>query len=411
MAIYSTINERYIQDIDDEDDDITAASSSPSSSFKQHTQFALTYELVIPMESGLILTKKIIDSFPLTFIADKFLSLVDMLHFITDDYTVNMSVVCMPLVKYYIDNSPNDKSVSASICHYSLENMSDSDVQSFTDGFKSLMDFYFSHKRDIIIDETCKDISFAFTLNFNPKQASYKNIVRDFKKFCQFNRLAKIYTSTIFYRGASSSFRLYNSDYLESKDKQPLTQITPFSSAYVTHNKIREFMLKIYDNNINKQEIDDYINNNLSFNEDFTLSLEKRFLKYDRNNMFGFAAFNIIGDGYLAQVRYVVIKVDPKHSPFKTLDEYNEHIKDAYNNMPKSVAVSYIRRYSNTVFYLLFDSPSDFPSYKDIVTCFSNITFRVVPIIKTDDLRYVEPDGMGVTDLVNRALDTIKKIK
>ena len=110
-------------------------------------------------------------------------------------------------------------------------------------------------------------------------------------------------------------------------------------------------------------------------------------------------------------MRYVVIKVDPKHSPFKTLDEYNEHIKDVYNNMPKSVAISYVRRYSNTVFYLLFDSTSDFPSYKDIVTCFSTITFRVVPIIKTDDWRYEDPDGLGVTEQVERALRTIKKIK
>ena len=409
MATYSTINERYIQDIDDEDDDITAASSSPSSSFKQSTQFTLIYELLIPIESSL--TEKAIDSFPLTLIADKFLSLVDTLHFITDDYTVGMNVVFMPLLKYYIDNSPNDKSLTPSICQYSLETSSDSDVQSFADGFKSIMDFYFIHKRDVIIDETCNDISFAFILNFNTKKASYKNIVRDFKNLCHFSRLAKIYTSTIFYRGASSSFRLYNSDYLESKDKEPLTQISPFGSTYITHNKIREFLLKIYDNNINNQEIDDYINNNLSFGEDFTLSLEKRFLKYDRNNTFGFAPFNIIGDCYLSQVRYVVIKVDPKHTPFKTLDEYNEHIKDAYNNMPKSVAISYIRRYSNTVFYLLFDSTSDFPSYKDIVTCFSNITFRVVPIVKKDGWRYEEPDGMGVTELVKRAINTIAKIK
>ena len=348
MATYSTINERYIQDIDDEDDDITAASSSSSSSFKQSTQFTLIYELLIPIESSL--TEKAIDSFPLTLISDKFFSLADTLHFITDDYTVNMSVVCMPLVKYYIDNSTNDKLLTPSICQYSLETSSDSDVQSFADGFDSLMDFYFTHKNEVIVDNTYKDISFAFILNFNPKKASYKNIVRDFKKFCHFNRLAKIYTSTISYIGASSSFRLYNSDYLESKDKEPLTQISPFGSTYITHNKIREFLLKIYDNNINNQEIDDYINNNLSFEEDFTLSLERRFLKYDRNNTFGFAPFNIIGDGYLSQVRYVVIKVDAKHTPFKTLDEYNEHIKDAYNNMPKSVAISYIRRYSNTVF-------------------------------------------------------------
>ena len=118
MAIYSTINERYIQDIDDEDDDITAASSSPSSSFKQSTQFTLTYELAIPIERSSTLTKEKIESFPLTLIADKFLSLADTLHFITDDYTVKMSVVCMPLVKYYVDNSPNDKSLSTSICHY-----------------------------------------------------------------------------------------------------------------------------------------------------------------------------------------------------------------------------------------------------------------------------------------------------
>ena len=409
MATYSTINERYIQDIDDEDDDITAASSSPSSSFKQSTQFTLIYELLIPIESSL--TEKAIDSFPLTLISDKFFSLADTLHFITDDYTVKMDVVFMPLLKYYIDNSPNDKSLTPSICQYSLETSSDSDVQSFADGFKSIMDFYFIHKRDVIIDETCNDISFAFILNFNTKKASYKNIVRDFKNLCHFSRLAKIYTSTISYIGASSSFRLYNSDYLESKDKEPLTQISPFGSTYITHNKIREFLLKIYDNNINNQEIDDYINNNLSFGEDFTLSLEKRFLKYDRNNTFGFAPFNIIGDGYLSQVRYVVVKVDPKHTPFKTLDEYNEQIKDAYNNMPKSVAISYIRRYSNTVFYLLFDSTSDFPSYKDIVTCFSNITFRVVPIVKKDGWRYEEPDGMGVTEQVERAIDTIKKIK
>ena len=119
MAIYSTINERYIQDIDDEDDDITAASSSPSSSFKQSTQFTLIYELIIPMESSSTLTKEKIYSFPLTLIADKFLSLVDTLHFITDDYTVRMNVVFMPLVKYYVDNSPNDKSLSASIYQYS----------------------------------------------------------------------------------------------------------------------------------------------------------------------------------------------------------------------------------------------------------------------------------------------------
>ena len=117
MAIYSTINERYIQDIDDEDDDITAASSSSSSSFIQSTQFSLIYELSIPMNSRFSI--ETIDSFPLTLIADKYLSLVDTLHFITDDYTVRMSVVFMPLVKYYIDNSPNDKSLSTSICHYS----------------------------------------------------------------------------------------------------------------------------------------------------------------------------------------------------------------------------------------------------------------------------------------------------
>ena len=345
MAIYSTINERYIQDIDDEDDDITAASSSPSSSFKQSTQFTLTYELVIPIERSSTLTKEKIDSFPLILIADKFLSLVDTLHFITDDYTVKMNVVFMPLLKYYLDNLPTDKSLSASIYHYSVENMSDSDVQSFADGFKSLMDFYFAHKRDIIIDKTYKDISFAFTLNFNPKKASYKNIVKDFKNFVHFSRFAVTYTSTISYIGAESSFSLYNLDYLESKEKQLLTQIKPFSSVYVTHNKIREFLLKIYDNdNINIIEINDYIAHNLSFEEDFTLSLEKRFLKYDRNNTFGFPSFNIIGDGYFSQVRYVVIKVDPKHSPFKTMSEYNEHISDVYNNMPKSVAISYIRR-------------------------------------------------------------------
>ena len=171
-------------------------------------------------------------------------------------------------------------------------------------------------------------------------------------------------------------------------------------------------MLKIYDNyNINIIEINDYIAHNLSFEEDFTLSLEKRFLKYDRNNTFGFPAFNIIGDGYFSQVRYVVIKVDPKHSPFKTMSEYNEHISNVYNNMPKSVAMSYIRRYSNTLFYLLFDSPSDFPSYDKNITVNSNIKFVVVPIIKTDDLRYEEADGMGVTEQVERALRTIKKIK
>ena len=119
MASYSTINERYIQDIDDEDDDITAASSSPSSSFNRSTQFTLSYELAIPIESGSTLTKEKIDSFPLTFIADKFFSLADTLHFITDDYTVKMSVVFMPLVKYYVDNSPNDKSLSTSIYQYS----------------------------------------------------------------------------------------------------------------------------------------------------------------------------------------------------------------------------------------------------------------------------------------------------
>ena len=117
MAIYSIINERYIQDIDDEDDDITAASSSPSSSFNRSTQFTLSYELAIPIESSL--TKEEIDSFPLTLIADKFLSLVDTLHFITDDYTVKTNVVCMPLVKYYVDNSSNDKSLSTSIYQYS----------------------------------------------------------------------------------------------------------------------------------------------------------------------------------------------------------------------------------------------------------------------------------------------------
>ena len=409
MASYSTINERYIQDIDDEDDDITAASSSSSSSFIQHTQFTLTYELVIPMNNDF--TEKSIDSFPLTLIADRFLSLVDMLHFITDDYTVKMNVLFMPSAKYYIDNSPNDKSLSTSIFHYSLENMTDSDVQTFTDGFKSIMDFYFAHKHEVIIDERCKDISFAFILNFNQKQASYKNIVRDFKKFCHFNRLATICASTISYIGASSSFRLYNTDDLESKDKQPLTQIKPFGSAYVTYHKIREFMLKIYDNNINKQEIYDYIDNNLSFEEVFTLTLEKRFLKYDRNITFGFPAFNIIGDGYFSTVRYVVIKVDPKHSPFKTMSEYNKHISDTYNNMPKSVAISYIRRYSNTVFYLLFDSTSDFPPYDKNVRSSSNIKFNVVPIIKTDDLRYVDSDGMGETEQVERALNTIKKIK
>lgn len=411
MTSYSTINERYIQDIDDEDDDITAASSSPSSSFKQSTQFTLTYELAIPIERSSTLTKGKIDSFPLTLIADKFLSLVDTLHFITDDYTVKMDVVFMPLLKYYVDNSPTDKSLSTSIYHYSVDISSDSDVQSFDDGFKSLMDFYFAHKRDVIIDKTYKDISFAFTLNFNSRQASYKNIVKDFKNFVHFSRFAVTYASTISYIGAESSFTLYNADYLESKDKQPLTQIKPFSSVYVTHNKIREFLLKIYDNDINIIEINDYIAHNLSFEEDFTLSLEKRFLKYDRNNTFGFPAFNIIGDGYFSQVRYVVIKVDSKHSPFKTLDEYNEHIKEVYDNIPKSVAMSYIRRYSNTLFYLLFDSTSDFPSYKDIVTCFSNITFRVVPIIKIDDWRYEDPDGFGVTEQVERALRTIKKIK
>ena len=411
MASYSTINERYIQDIDDEDDDITAASSSPSSSFKQSAQFTLTYELVIPMESGSTLTKEKIDSFPLTLIADKFLSLVDTLHFITDDYTVKMNVVCMPLVKYYIDNSPNDKSLSTSICHYSLENPSDSDIPSFTDGFKSIMDFYFTHKRDVIIDEAYKHISFAFILNFNPRQASYKYIVRDFKNFVNFSRLATAYASTISYIGTFSSFDLYTTDDFESKDKQPLIPIAPFSSVYVTHSNIRYFLKKIYDNNLNNQDIHDYIAHNLSFEEDFTLSLEKRFLKYDRNYTFGFPSFNIIGDGYFSQVRYVVIKVDPKHSPFKTLDEYNEHIKEVYDNIPKSVAMSYIRRYSNTLFYLLFDSPSDFPSYKEIVTCFSKITFRVVPIVKKDGWRYEEPDGMGVTELVKRAINTIAKIK
>ena len=273
------------------------------------------------------------------------------------------------------------------------------------------MDFYFTHKRDVIIDKTYKDISFAFILNFNPKKASYKNIVKDFKNFVHFSRLATTYASTISYIGVSFSFTLYNADYLESKDKHPLTQIKPFSSAYVTHNKIREFMLKIYDNNINNQEIDGYIAHNLSFEEDFTLSLEKRFLKYDRNNTFAFPSFNIIGDGYFSTVRYVVIKVDPKHSPCKTMSEYNKHISAVYNNMPKSVAMSYIRRYSTTVFYLLFDSPSDFPSYDKNVGVNSNITFGVVPIIKTDEWRYEEADGMGVTEQVERALRTIKKIK
>ena len=79
--------------------------------------------------------------------------------------------------------------------------------------------------------------------------------------------------------------------------------------------------------------------------------------------------------------------------------------------MPKSVAMSYIRRYSNTLFYLLFDSPSDFHSYDKIITCFSNITFRVVPIVKKDGWRYEEPYGMGVTKIVDRALNTITKIK
>ena len=60
-----------------------------------------------------------IDSFPLTLIADKFVSLVDTLHFITDDYTVNMNVVFMPLMRYYVDNSPYDKSLTPSICYYS----------------------------------------------------------------------------------------------------------------------------------------------------------------------------------------------------------------------------------------------------------------------------------------------------
>lgn len=171
-------------------------------------------------------------------------------------------------------------------------------------------------------------------------------------------------------------------------------------------------MLKIYDNdNINNQEIDGYIAHNLSFDEDFTLSLEKRFLKYDRNNTFAFPSFNIIGDGYFSTVRYVVIKVDPKHSPFKTMSEYNKHISTVYNNMPKSVAMSYIRRYSNTLFYLLFDSVSDFPSYVKNTTVNSNIKFNVVPIIKTDEWRYEESDGMGVTEQVERALNTIKKIK
>ena len=409
MASYSTINERYIQDIDDEDDDITAASSSPSSSFNRSTQFTLTYELVIPTESSL--TEKAIDSFPLTLIADKFLLLADTLHFITDDYTVNMNVVFMPLMKYYVDNSPNDPSLSTSIYHYSLENPSDYDIPSFTDGFKSIMDFYFTHKRDVIIDEAYKHISFAFILNFNPRQASYKYIVRDFKNFVNFSRLATTYASTISYIGTFSSFDLYTTDDFESKDKQPLIQIAPFSSVYVTHSNIRYFLKKIYDNNLNNQDIHDYIAHNLSFEEDFTLSLEKRFLKFDRNRTFAFPSFNIIGDGYFSQVRYVVIKVDPKHSPFKTLAEYNEHISDVYNNMPKSVAMSYIRRYSNTVFYLLFDSPSDFPSYEKIVTVNANTTFRVVPIIKKDKNRYEAPDGMGATEQVERALRTIKKIK
>ena len=134
-----------------------------------------------------------------------------------------MNVVFMPLLKYYIDNSPTDKSLSTSIYQYSLESPSDSDVQSFADGFKSLMDFYFTHKSDVIIDRTYKDISFAFTLNFNPKKASYKNIVKDFKNFVHFSRFATTYASIISYIGVSSSFRLYNADYLESKDKQPLT--------------------------------------------------------------------------------------------------------------------------------------------------------------------------------------------
>ena len=409
MAIYSTINERYIQDIDDEDDDITAASSSSSSSFIQSTQFSLIYELSIPMNSRLSI--ETIDSFPLTLIADKFVSLVDTLHFITDDYTVNMNVVFMPLVKYYMDNSPNDKSLSTSIYKYSLENPSDSDIPSLTDGFKSIVDFYFTHKSDVVIDKTYKDISFAFILNFNPRQTSYKNIVKDFKNFVHFSRFAVTYASTISYIGAESSFTLYNADYLESKDKQPLIQIAPFSSVYVTHSNIRYFLKKIYDNNLNNQDIHDYIAHNLPFEEDFTLSLEKRFLKFDRNRTFAFPSFNIIGDGYFSQVRYVVIKVDPKHSPFKTLAEYNEHISDVYNNMPKSVAMSYIRRYSNTVFYLLFDSPSDFPSYEKIVTVNANTTFRVVPIIKKDKNRYQAPDGMGATEQVERALRTIKKIK
>ena len=147
-------------------------------------------------------------------------------------------------------------------------------------------------------------------------------------------------------------------------------------------------MLKIYDNNINDQDIYDYVNQNLPFEEEFTLSLEKRFLNYDRNHTFGYPSFDIIGDGYFAQIRYVVIKVEPKHSPFKTLSEYNEHIRNVYDNMPKSVAMPYIRRYSNTLFYLLFDSPSDLPSYEKIVTVDSKITFRVVPIIKTGKHSY-----------------------
>ena len=109
-----------------------------------------------------------------------------------------------------------------------MENASDSDVQSFDDGFKSLMDFYFTHKNDVIVDNTYEDISFAFFLKFNPKKASYKNIVRDFKNFVNFSRLATTYTLTLSYIVASSSFNLYATNDFKSKDKHPIVQIKPF---------------------------------------------------------------------------------------------------------------------------------------------------------------------------------------
>ena len=157
MASYSTINERYIQDIGDEDDDITAVSSSPSSSFKQSTQFTLTYELVIPTESSL--TEKAIDSFPLTLIADRFLSLVDMLHFITDDYTVKIRLkdnvtfsngkkvtgqavkACLDDLLKKNDRAPEDLKIDS----INLNAFDNVDLSSFRDTFK-LREITFRHE-------------------------------------------------------------------------------------------------------------------------------------------------------------------------------------------------------------------------------------------------------------------------